>query len=123
MTTGGVTYLGSTRNVKEHLLDADCVVLPSYREGLARVLLEASATGRPVIATRVPGCQDVVEDGITGLLCRPRDSQDLVEKMQMMLSFSVNERQRMGRCGRQRIEREFDERIVVGHYLQAIFDS
>ena len=123
VTTGGVTYLGSTRNVKEHLLDADCVVLPSYREGLARVLLEASATGRPVIATRVPGCQDVVDDGITGLLCRPRDSQDLVEKMQMMLSFSVNERQRMGRCGRQRIEREFDERIVVGHYLQVILNT
>ena len=74
---GIVTYLGVTSDVRPYIKKADCVVLPSYREGLSRTLLEAGAIGRPVIATRVVGCKDIVDDGYTGFLVNPKDATDL----------------------------------------------
>jgi glycosyltransferase involved in cell wall biosynthesis len=117
---GVVQWLGETSDVRPFLETCDCVVLPSYREGMPRTLLEASATGRPVIATRVPGCRDVVDDGITGLLCEPRDAGNLADKMRQMLELPPALRARMGAAGRDKVEREFDERKVVQQYLMAL---
>ena len=72
-----IDYLGSTDDVRPFIADADCVVLPSYREGTPRTLLEAAAMGKPLIATDVPGCRNVVEHGRNGFLCRVRDAEDL----------------------------------------------
>ena len=99
---------------------ADCIVLPSYREGLSRSLLEAAAMGRPIITTDAVGCREVVVDGVNGLLCRVRDADDLAEKMERMLVLSREERSEMGRRGREKIEREFDERLVIDRYLEVI---
>jgi glycosyltransferase involved in cell wall biosynthesis len=116
-----VRYLGVSDNVREEIEKASCVVLPSfYREGTPRSLLEAAAMGRPIITTDNVGCRDVVDDGVNGFLCQPRDAEDLAEKMQRMIALSSAEREEMGRRGRAKIEREFDERIVVNKYLEAI---
>lgn len=117
---GLVEYLGAADDVRPHIADADCVVLPSYREGLPRSLLEAGAMEQPLIATDVPGCRDVVEHGVTGLLCPPRDAQALAEAMEAMVALPAPRRQEMGKLGRTKIAREFDQRLVFQAYLEAV---
>ena len=119
---GVVYYLGSTDDVRRAIAAADCVTLPSYREGVPRSLLEAAAMERPVIAADSIGCREAVEDGVTGYLCRPRDAGDLTEKMRLMLALSPGQRADMGRRGREKMIREFDERAVIERYLKAVAD-
>jgi len=121
---GVVAYLGSTDDVLPYLSEADCVVLPSfYREGVPRTLLEAAAMARPLITTDAPGCRDAVDDGVTGLLCRPQDADDLADKMLRMIEMDRDELLAMGRRGREKMVREFDERIVISHYLQVVDEA
>lgn len=117
---GVVNYLGVSDDVRPYLAAADCVVLPSYREGTPRTLLEAAAMARPIVTTDAVGCREVVEDGVNGYLARVRDAGDLAEKMERMLLLSPAERAVMGMRGREKMEREFDERIVIDRYLSAI---
>ena len=118
---GVVRYLGVSEDVREVIAKADCIVLPSYyREGVPRTLLEAAAMGRPIITTDSVGCREVVEDGVNGFICRTRDEWDLAKKMKEMLMLSEQERVEMGRRGREKMEREFDERIVIDRYLEVI---
>lgn len=118
---GIIRYLGDTDDVPRFLAEADCVVLPSfYREGVPRTLLEAAAMARPIITTNAIGCRDVVDHGLNGYLCAPKDSADLAEKMMQMLSLPAEVRLKMGRAGRRKAETEFDERLVIDKYLDAI---
>jgi len=118
---GVIRYLGVSHDVRIEIAQVDCVVLPSYyREGTPRTLLEAAAMGRPLITADSIGCRDVVEDGINGYLCRPRDAGDLTTKLLAMINLPPEERSAMGLRGRAKIEKEFDERIVIHNYLQAI---
>ncbi len=117
---GIVNWLGETNDVRPFLAQADCIVLPSYREGLPRSLLEAAATARPMIATDVPGCSDVVEPGVTGLLCEPRSATSLQAAMERMIGLSPEERAAMGASARIKVEREFDQSLVVKSYLEAL---
>jgi len=117
---GLIDYLGQADDVRPAIEDCDCVVLPSYREGLPRTLLEAAAMGRPIIATDVPGCRHVVEAEVNGLLCAARDPGSLAEAMLRMIRAGEERRSAWGRAGRERVEREFDERIVADRYVEAI---
>jgi glycosyltransferase involved in cell wall biosynthesis len=117
---GVVEYLGETDDVRAHLRAADCVVLPSYREGVSRALLEGAASARPLIATDVPGCREVIDVNRSGLLCRRADAQDLAAKMRQLLQTAPQDRIRMGQAGRQKVEREFDERLVIDAYRAQI---
>lgn len=117
---GLVEYLGAAEDVRPYLAAADCVVLPSYREGLSRVLLEAAAMERPAIATDVPGCRDVVQHGRTGLLCQVRDSANLAAAMERIMALSPAERAAMGTAARERVARDFSEATVIAAYRQAI---
>jgi len=117
---GAVRYLGVSDNVREEIAQADCVVLPSYREGTPRTLLEAAAMARPIVTTDAVGCREVVDDGINGYLCKPKDASDLADKMELIVSLSHAEREAMGLRGREKVEREFDEQIVICKYLSAI---
>jgi glycosyltransferase involved in cell wall biosynthesis len=117
---GWVSYWGSSSDVREQLARADCVVLPSYREGTPRTLLEAAAMGRPLVATDVPGCREVVQHGVNGLLCQPRNASDLAEKMQAVLALSPLSLSQWGIESRRWVEQHFDEQIVIREYLQAI---
>lgn len=120
VASGAVNYLGVTDDVRIEIADADCVVLPSYREGTPRTLLEAGAMARPIITTDVVGCREVVNDGVNGYLCNVRDAADLAQRMEQMLSLSPGQRAAMGLRGRRKIESEFDERIVIEKYLATI---
>ena len=117
---GVIDYLGTQEDVRPFLRAASCVVLPSYREGAPRTLIEASAMGRPVIATDVPGCRAVVEDGVTGLFCAPRDAESLAAAMRRFLALPRAAQEGMGQAARAKMEREFDEAIVVAAYRQAL---
>jgi glycosyltransferase involved in cell wall biosynthesis len=118
---GVIEYLGETDDIRPYLQAADCVVLPSYYgEGVPRSLLEAAATARPVITTDSVGCRDAMDAGVTGLLCAVRDSADLERQMQALLTMQPRDRSIMGLSGREKMEREFDERVVIDAYRTQI---
>lgn len=103
--------------------EADCVVLPSWHEGMSNVLLEAAAMGRPLITSDIPGCREAVADGESGLLCRVKDSDDLYGKMLAMARRTAEEREIMGKAGRRIMERCFDKKAVVAATVEAIFEK
>jgi len=115
--SGTIEYLGTTADVRHFIHQADCVVLPSYREGTPRTLLEAASSSKPIIATNVPGCNQVVENNVNGLLCNLKDANDLADKMYAMTQFDDATLKKMGRTGRQKMEAEYDESIVINKYL------
>lgn len=117
---GLVEYLGATDDVRPFLREADCVVLPSYREGLPRSLLEAAATGKPLIATDVPGCREIVSGGENGFLCAARDPSSLAAAMRKLLALPAHARAAMGAKSRQMVEDRYDEKIVHRIYLDAL---
>ena len=100
---------------------ADCVVLPSYHEGMSNVLLEAAAIGRPVITSDIHGCRETVDNGVSGLLCKVQDAEDLYRKMLQMANMSCAEREAMGLAARGKVEREFEKNMVVRKTIDAIF--
>jgi glycosyltransferase involved in cell wall biosynthesis len=99
---GHIVHLGAMPDVRPAIAEADCVVLPSYREGMPRVLLEAAAMARPVITTDVPGCRDALDAGKTGLLCQPRDSASLARACADFITLTPEARAAMGQAGRAR---------------------
>ena len=117
---GVVEYLGATQDVRPHIAAAHCIVLPSYREGAPRTLIEGAAMGRPAIATDVPGCRSVVEDGVNGFLCRPRDAESLAAACARLGALAPGERAALGAAGRRKMEAEYDQTLVVEAYLAAI---
>lgn len=123
VSEGIVEYLGVTDDVRRFIDHATAVVLPSYREGLPRSLLEAGALGRPSIATDVPGCRAVVENGHNGYLCSVRDPAALADVMLRFANLSAKGRQSMGDAARRKVEREFDQDRVVAAYLDALTDA
>lgn len=117
---GLIEYLGETVDVRPYLAKCDCLVLPSYREGIPKALLEASAMELPVIATDVPGCREAVEHGITGFLVKAKDTAALVNAMDNVIKMAEPQRREMGRKGREKIIREFSERVVIKTYCSQI---
>jgi glycosyltransferase involved in cell wall biosynthesis len=120
VSEGVIDYLGPLDDVRPVIADADCVVLPSYREGAPRTLIEAQAMGRPVITTDVPGCRDVIEAGVTGLMCRVKDAADLAGAMETLAEMSREARGTMGVAARRLMVERFDEKIVIRAYLDAV---
>lgn len=117
---GSIEYLGTTDDVRPNIAAAHCVVLPSYREGAPRTLIEAAAMARPLIATDVPGCRSVLEDGVSGILCEVRSGESLAAACLAFLSLSLEEQAAMGRAGRVKMETAFDQALVVRAYRDAI---
>lgn len=117
---GVIEYLRTTKDVRPYIANATCIVLPSYREGAPRTLIEAAAMGRPTITTDVPGCRSVVEADVTGLLCAPQDSDSLAQTCMKFLSLSREARAAMGLAGRRRMEDQYDQSIIVERYWKAI---
>ncbi len=117
---GIVDYHPAVDDVRAQIADADVIVLPSYREGTSRVLLEASALARPMITTDVPGCRDVVEDGVAGLLCQVKDAGSLAAAMRRIIALTPAERHAMGRAARARVERDYAEQRVIAIYLERV---
>lgn len=113
---GIINYLGTVNDVREIIKNADCIVLPSYREGISRTLLEGASMEKPLIATNVTGCKNIIIDGVTGFLAEPKNSQDLAEKIEKFMALSQEEKEKMGKAGRKYIQENFDEKIVIDIY-------
>ncbi len=122
INSGTIEYLGTTNDVREFIKNADCVVLPSYREGTPRTLLEAASSSKPIIATDVPGCNNVVEHDFNGLLCRLKDADDLADKMAHMSRLDDEKLKLFGANGRAKMEAEYDESLVINKYLAALVE-
>ncbi len=116
---GAVDYLGSTDDVRPYLADAHVYVLPSYGEGMPRSVLEAMATGRPVIVTDVPGCRETVVDGWNGRMVPPRDPSTLADAM-LDLIAAADDLPTMGQRSRSMAEGQFDVRTVNRTILEAL---
>ena len=117
---GIVHFLGDTKDVRPFIADADCVVLPSYREGVPRSLLEAAAMGRPIVTTDAPGCKDVVDDGVNGWKVPVADADALADAMRRVTDLPRAALEAMGRASRAKAEREFDERLVTAAYVRVL---
>lgn len=117
---GVIEYLGTTEDVREYINAADCIVLPSYREGTPRTLLEAASSAKPIVTTDVPGCNNVVEHGFNGYLCRMKDVKDLAQKMMMIMSQEEKVLETFGNNGRQKMEKEFSETLVIDSYIHTV---
>lgn len=117
---GVLEYVGSRSDVRPFIAAASAVVLPSYREGLPRTLLEGAAMGRPLIGTDVPGCREVVRDGVTGFLCEARNASSLATVMERLARTPYETRLQMAANARTMVELEFDERFVFDAYMGEI---
>lgn len=115
-----ILYHGRQIDVKPFLEKSHCVILPSYHEGMSNVLLEAASSGRPVITTNVPGCKETLDNGISGLLCPPRDVESLVEAIEHFISLPHEDKKKMGIMGRKKMELEFDRNLIVEAYLNEL---
>ena len=120
---GVIDYLGEKKDVRKFIAEADCIVLPSYREGTSNTLLEAASMAKPVITTNTTGCKEIVTDNITGFLCRVKDEYDLAAKMEQMILLPEDERNEMGEKARIKIIKEYDKQIVIDAYLKAIGEA
>lgn len=119
----GVVYLGNSDSVADIIATMDCVVLPSYREGIPRSLLEAAAMEKPIVTTNVEGCKEVVEDGVNGFLCHAKDIHSLHCTMEKMVLLPQIKRVEMGKEGRKKIVQTFDEIFVIDQYRDAIKEA
>ena len=115
-----VKYLGRSDDVREQIREVDCIVHPSYHEGMSNALLEGAAMGKPLMASNIPGCREVIDEGVNGFVFEPRCVDDLVDKLERFLSMDRNAWVKMGMKSREKVEREFDRNLVVNAYLKAI---
>lgn len=117
-----IIYHGKKLQEEVHFIEknCNCLIHPSYHEGMANVILEAAATGRPVIATDIPGCREAFEDGVTGFSCKPKDVASLAEAIEKFIATPYEDQIKMGRYGRIKMEKEFDRQIVADKYIEKI---
>lgn len=120
---GIVRFYGFQENPKPYYAQTDCVVLPSYHEGMSNVLLEAAASGRAIITTDIPGCREAVDNGKSGMLCKVKSTDSLYKAMKRFTELSREKRELLGKAGREKMEREFDKKKVVEETVKALMDG
>ena len=117
---GLVNFHGKQIDVKPFLAKSHCVILPSYHEGMSNVLLEAAASGRPVITTNVPGCRETFDEGVSGFGCEAKDVDSLVNAIEKFLSLTCEEMKTMGVAGRSKMEKQFNRNIIIDTYFKEL---
>lgn len=120
VSEGYINYHGLQSDVKPFVQKSHCVVLPSYHEGMANVLLEAAASGRPVIATDIAGCRETFDDGVSGFSCEPKSAESLIGAVEKFITIPYEQKKEMGIAGRKKVEQQFDRQIVINAYLKEI---
>jgi glycosyltransferase involved in cell wall biosynthesis len=116
----GIKWIKPTHKIESVMKDVDCIVLPSYREGMPRSLLEAGAMGLPSVATNVPGCRSIIQNKINGLLCEAENSNSLELAMLKMLEMPKNDIHQMSIAARNIVVKSFDEKIVIDAAMDAL---
>ena len=115
-----IRYYGYQNDVIPFMKNSHCVILPSYHEGMANVLLEGAALGRAIIATDIPGCRESIVDGVSGLKCKVKDSEDLYDKIKKFVDMDFEEKVEMGKAGRKHMEDVFDKKKVVRETVEVM---
>ncbi len=115
-----VSCMGYNNDVIPFLRESHAVILPSYHEGMANVLLEGASSGRPILASTIPGCRETFDEGVTGFGFEVKNSDSLKAAVDKFLSLSYEEKLEMGKRGREKMEKQFDRKIVVGKYFEII---
>jgi len=117
---GVIIWHGGVPDVRPYIKDSFATIHSSYHEGMANVLLETCAAGRPVIACNINGCKEAVDDGVNGYLCKVKDAQDLTDKVERFINLPYEQKVQMGLSARKKVEREFDRSLVINAYLDEI---
>ena len=117
---GIVKFHGFVEDPRPYYQQTDCVVMPSYHEGMSNVLLEGASMGRPIITSRIHGCMEAVAEGESGYLCEVKDAESLYQMMKQFISLPTEERRAMGVKGRQLMEEKFQKSKVVKETIDAL---
>lgn len=117
---GIISYFEPVKDVRPYLEKAHCIVTPSYHEGMSNVLLEASASSRPAIASDCTGCNNIIQDGVSGLLAKVADKEDVTAKIEAFIKLPYDKKVNMGKNGRKIVEERFNRQIVVKAYIEEI---
>ena len=117
-----VIYLGHIKNIQRVMQNYSCIVLPSYREGLSKTLLEAGAQGIPAITSDVPGCNDIIQNKVNGLLCKPRSSESLIKSINFFLKMNYKTKKKLSRKAHEIVLRKFNQDIVLKNYYKKILN-
>ncbi|AEE91900.1 glycosyltransferase family 4 protein [Tepidanaerobacter acetatoxydans] len=115
-----IKYLGRSDDVRNEIKEVDCIVHPSYHEGMSNVLLEGAAMGKPLVASNIPGCREIVEDGYNGFLFEIKSVKSLEEKVIKFIDLDEESRKIMGKNSRTKVEKEFNRDIVINEYMKTI---
>jgi len=115
-----IKYLGVSYDVRNEIKEIDCIINPTYHEGMSNVLLEGAAMAKPLLASNVPGCREIVDNGVNGYLFEPKNETSLIKTIEKFLSQNESDRIRMGIASRQKVERTFDKNLVIDAYLEEI---
>lgn len=117
---GVIKYHGFQTDMMPFIEKCNCMINPSYTEGMSNVLLENAACGRPLIASNIPGCKEIIDNNINGYLFEVKKYQDLVEKIEIFLGKSYEDKIEMALKGRIKVENEFNREIVISKYINEI---
>lgn len=117
-----IKYLGRSDDVKNEIREVDCIVNPSYHEGMSNVLLEGAAMGKPLIASNIPGCKEIIEEGYNGYLFEVKSVESMEEKLIQFIELDEESKEIMGKNSRRKVEKEFDRNIVINEYMKVIND-
>lgn len=117
---GNIIYHGIIKDMTSVYSFIHCTILPSYHEGMANVLLESAACGKPIITSNIAGCREIVDNGVNGYLAKVKDSSSLAEQLEKFLNLSFEQQKKMGLAGRIKMEKYFDRRLVINSYLSEL---
>ena len=122
MKSSNVIYLGHKKNIQRFMSKYSCIVLPSYREGLSRTLLEAGAQGIPAITSNVPGCNDIIQNKVNGLLCKPRSTESLIKSINLFLKMDYKTQKKLSYKAHEIVLRKFNQDLVLKSYYKKILN-
>jgi galacturonosyltransferase len=117
---GIIHYYGQQDDVHSFIKKSHATILPSYHEGLANSLLESASSGRPVLASRVPGCIETFNENVSGLGFEVKSVDSLVESIVKFINLPYDQKKEMGIAGRRKMENEFDRNLVIDAYVDEI---
>lgn len=117
---GLIVYHGQQQDVHSYMKRAHCLIHPSYHEGMSNVCQEMAATGRPILASKIPGCREIFDDGLSGIGFRVQDAKDLTRAMQEFIELDYDKKRLMGVAGRLKMEKEFDRDKVIQATIEEI---
>ena len=116
-----IKYLGVSYDVRNEIKEVDCIINPTYHEGMSNVLLEGAAMAKPLMASNIPGCREIIDNGVNGYLFEPKNEKNLIDTIEKFLTLNEIEKNKMGLASRQKVERTFDRNIIITAYLEEIY--